>query len=825
MPTALPTALPDIDLHAQLDRLLRAPGPLDAAAARALLDGAYADDSRLDRRERAALRAILRRYGDRLSPEGARTLTLITDLENATLRDAARQMVTDGALDPTEAQGLAALAAADGQISKRERTTLRAILDLYAGQIAPAARAALRRALGLAPDGAAALGEGSPATETSPGAAPSIEAPPVEAPPVEGSPSLALGPVGLPPSHQAWRLSGGVVSAAPERPASDVVEVGDALYRVARLIDDQPLTARLFHPVDPDADRALFGQCAAAITASHAPPVGVTEVEGLQLRSSAFTVLVHLTECLSGAPAASALAREVEDAVLATARAETHPVLRDAFAYAAHRLAPALGASGREAAEALFAAVVPRTPPYAAWFGDTAPSTLVVRWYAGQGSEGFLRGTIELLEREGYAPEGAPDAGQPAVYTRRYGDTTVRIRVALFANNLFESMDDPAVHIIGYDGHSDIGRNMRRALRRAPDLRGAKLVFYGLCAGKDALFRVRARYPEAQLMTTFNSSYFRTAPDSNGTRRMVESENFNALMQVVEGVAYRQDWAQIRDEIHDKAIPRYWRGHHALPGGANYVTPIDTALRRAALDSDADGQADALDRLVDFNPFAVAASTRDAFTPVDPGRPAHALSGVDVHVAANTCNTAMLYNPLTKKYNDTGRIVGGGYADLGPTDPITRWTLIELGGETAWQLEVNRHYAHLGEEATRAVALYAWNAFEHRRDPGLYRRRWRASTWQSATDRPDPADVALMGLTLATFTLAYDMKDGFSGPHHRDREIWRAMGAHFGLPALDFRPIHRLIYDEKHDYAGSPAMVQAWRETLSAEQIAALSGG
>ena len=80
-----------------------------------------------------------------------------------------------------------------------------------------------------------------------------------------------------------------------------------------------------------------------------------------------------------------------------------------------------------------------------------------------------------------------------------------------------------------------------------------------------------------------------------------------------------------------------------------------------------------------------------------------------------------------------------------------------------------------------------------------------------------------MGLTLATFTLAYDMRDGFGAPHHRDREIWKALLSHFGLPALDFRAIHQLIYDEKHDYAGSPAMVQAWRDTLDAEQIDALN--
>lgn len=779
--------MPHIQNFTAARALLSGDGVIDAETVDALIDAAYADDGRLDGAEQRRLRALLWEDAERLTPDGAERLTLLGRLQNATLRDAAQALAADGELSVDDVRRLEALALADDRISKRERATLDAMLDYYAGVLTPDARRLLERLAGRVSSGSGGAAEPAAAEDLGGG---------------------------------VWWLGRGPLSTDPASAPDGSDALGDVLYRAACLIDDLPADGRLFATDDPLRAAELQSQLHAALRLGTEAPPGLEPRQAHQLRSSAHTCLVHLVECLPASGALAGPAAEAERHALRFARVESHPALAEAFAYALYRVRGALSDDGREAVEALYAERVPTAPPYDAWFADGA-TTLVVHWSAGRGSEGFFRGSVQLFERAGFALEGgeSADGVGPSWFSRTQSGLTVRVRLKEYASDVFATMDDPGVHVVGYDGHSDIGRNMRRSLRRAPDMAGAKLVFYGLCAGKDALFRVRARYPGAQIMTSFNSSYFRTAEGPDGQRRMVESENFNALMEVLDGIAERHDWKTIRDSIRRNAIPPYWRRLHALPGGMNYITPIDTGLTASVLDADRDGQADALDRLVNFNTFDVVDDTAAEFEARDPGRPADALDGTDVHVAANVCNTTVLYNPLTKKYNDLGRIVGGGYVDLGGSRPIVRVVDIELDGEPAWALEVNHRYAHMTEEGLRAAALYAFNdhisggAESTGEVAGEYRKRWRASVWGTAGG-PDVADVRLMGLTLAMFTLTYDMNDGFAGPHRRDVEIWKGLLAHHGLPPLDHRPIWQLVWDEKHDYAGSPGIVGKWRETI-----------
>jgi hypothetical protein len=613
----------------------------------------------------------------------------------------------------------------------------------------------------------------------------------------------------------------GVLSTADNRPPANIQETSKALYNGANLIDKMPPEQNLFADLPLEQKQKLFEQLRDSLRIGQEGSPELEAKDSLQLRSSATTNLLHLIESLPTAQSdAAELKSQAEEFYVSATKAETNPMLRDSMIYNMERAADSLLPTTRTETKKLYSAeIAPTSPPYDEWFKD-GNKTINISWMPGQGSEGFYRGTVEMLKNKGFQPEGQEREGGPVVYTKTIRnqegvETIFRIQVKEYNNDLFSKMNDPNFQIIGYDGHSDIGRAMRRSLDRAPQSDDKKLIFYGLCAGKDNISRVRDKYPDAQIMTTHNSSYFRTSKDSDGKQRMVESENFNALMQTIEGVAERKDWTGIRKDIQTKAIPSYWRHYHPLPGGMNYITPIDTAILRKSMDSDRDGQVDALDRLVNFNITPIKENTRTEFQAIDPGLPADQIDGTNIHTAANALNTAVNYNSLTSKYNNIARVLGGGYFEGSPEDPIVRYERTEFNGETTWLLNVNKNYAHISEEALRAVAMFEWNEQIYSENPNLYETRWRDVMPWNHRERPEPGDRTLMGLTLATFTLAYDMKESPWGPNARDTEIWNNLLTHYNLPSeLSYRPIYKLIDEEKHDYAGSPTVVHNWKKEI-----------
>ena len=106
-----------------------------------------------------------------------------------------------------------------------------------------------------------------------------------------------------------------------------------------------------------------------------------------------------------------------------------------------------------------------------------------------------------------------------------------------------------------------------------------KLIFLGLCSGKDNLDGVKL-FLEAQLVTTFNSSIY-TKPTENGGKQFTTGEDA-ALTEIIEG-ALKDEWETIGDNIE--------RGGSAAPWELGIITPIDTQFN-ARLDGDSDGSVD-----------------------------------------------------------------------------------------------------------------------------------------------------------------------------------------------------------------------------------------
>ncbi len=817
----MPVQIRDAKLRAIVNQIVEGGEKISQKDVQALIDAAYSDDGRLSKSEKESIRTILRDYADKFeSPEVREKLAQFNRMSNATLRDAAYRFAKDGSISEAEANKLRELAFRDGRISGREKVTLKALLGYYSPSMEPGAKDVVEKMV---------AGETSDTGST----APVGPTEPTQPTGPTGSTEVAGEPKVLGENHPRFKaqvLADGTLSV-DGNPPQNPVQLGDALYRVANLVDAIPAgkNENLFRSLTLEQKENLFNQLQQAVKMGREGAEGLDQTQQLQLRSSAATLLLHLAESMKSSGAEGDLKARVESAYIDFAKNEDNRILKDSMIYNLKMSADSgkLTRSAAVEAKELFSEIAPTSPPYDDWFKD-GNNTINIAWYTGEGPEGFYRGTVEMLKKQGFKPEGPEKEGGPVVYSKtirnsRGEEITFRIRVKEYNRDIFDEMDNPEFHIVGYDGHSNIGRTIRYALERAPDeAANKKLIFYGLCAGKDNIFRVREKYPDAQIMTTHNSSYFRTSKGPDGKSRMVESENFNALMQVINGIAEKKDWKAIRSDIKNKAIPWYWKNYHALPGGMNYITPIDTNIRRMALDSDFDGQADPIDKLVNFNTFSVREDTRAEFEPVDPGVPADQLDGTKIHTAAASLNTAVLYNPLTKPYNDTGRVIGGGFFEGTPDDPIVKFEKSELNGEPVWILKVNKHYAHMSEEALRAVASFEWNEQIYRENPELYSKRWRNELPWSERSNPTAADRKLMGLTLATFSLAYDMKDAYFGPHRRDREIWDNLLEYYNLPDLNYRDIYKLIYDEEHDYSGSPKMVNNWKKKIPADVLAAM---
>ncbi len=628
----MPVQFSDAKIKALVEQIVQGDEKISEKDVQTLIDAAYSDDNRLSRSEKESLRAVLREYADKFeSPEVRDKLLLFNRMSNATLRDAAYRFAKDGKITEEEAKGIRELALKDGRVSKREKVTLKALLGYYAPTMEPGAKEVVGKMIGE--EGTAPVEGNQPES-------------PVSGPtqPTEG-PTSPTEPAGQPlvlgaehPRFKTHVLADGTLSADGNPPQTPV-QLGDALYRAANLVDNLQGDKNLFDGMTLEQKSNLFQQLQGAIKSSRDPNLELDDTQKLQLRSSSATLLLHLAESLKNSGPEGELKSKVEKLYIDLAKAEENRILKDSMIYNLKNSAPKLSRAARVEADKLFNEIVPTSPPYDDWFKD-GNKTINIAWYTGEGPEGFYRGTVEMLKKQGFEPEGPEREGGPVFYRKTIRNSkgeeiTFRIRVKEYNRDIFDEMDNSEFQIVGYDGHSNIGRTIRYALENAPDkAANKKLIFYGLCAGKDNIFRVREKYPDAQIMTTHNSSYFRTSKGPDGKSRMVESENFNALMQVINGIAERKDWKGIREDIKNKAIPWYWKNYHALPGGMNYITPIDTNIRRMGLDTDFDGQADPIDKLVNFNTFSVREDTAAEFEPVDPGVPADQLDGTNVTTAA-----------------------------------------------------------------------------------------------------------------------------------------------------------------------------------------------
>jgi hypothetical protein len=579
----------------------------------------------------------------------------------------------------------------------------------------------------------------------------------------------------------------GQVATPDGRPPANLKESGDGLFRMASLIDD--VKGNLFDEIQAPAHlkEKMVSNLAEMleIAAPGKQPEGLDKTQTLQLRSSSVTTLLEIMT--SKHNISNDLKTRAFDLYQQAFQREDHPLLRDSMAMNLDRLQGALPSSLRERADALVAASHVTHPPYEKWFAD-GNNTVNIAMSNGAG-EGFLEDNVKYFEGIGFKRVGGTDH-EPILertYERNGVETTFRMSFRTERGDMFKEMNDPKAHIVIYSGHSGWGKNVRNSLERAPQASGdGKLIMTNLCVGKGELQQMKDKFPDAQVITTYNSEYFR----QGGT-----AESHYVMRELFEGIASRRGYESIADRARD-ANP-WMRTHRSETGiDNNFIFPTDLKLRRQLLDLDHDGQADVFDRMVNFNTFAVATDTQREFQPIEQPRSAQELVGTKIHFAAMSTNRISVYNEMLERRNGKAEVVPGGYHDAkaGETG-LFRFTRDPQEGVVAMSMDAR--FSHMSEEALRMASAYEYALHKSETDPSWPLRG---------------VENKLHALVFAAQSLKTDVG-------YRDQSVWDAFTKAYNLPSIPLSAVNSTLEANPSYYSGSRASVTALKTKLDAPTL------
>lgn len=592
-------------------------------------------------------------------------------------------------------------------------------------------------------------------------------------------------PVSLTPS--------GHIATPDGREPQGLKQVGDGLFRAASLIDD--VKGNLFDSIQaplPLKERMLDNlvESVAAVAPGQPLPAGTDATQALQLRASSATVMLEL---MTGKhQATNEFKTRAFEAYERQLQKEDNPLLRDSMILNLDRLKGNLPSTLRDRVDGLVQSHAPTQPPYDKWFKN-GDNTVKVDFASGMG-EGFLEDNVKYFESQGFERVGETAAGQPILrktYEKNGVETNIDLHFRHNSNDMFKSIDDKDVDMVIYSGHSGWGKNVRDSLKNLEAGSGdGKLVMTNLCVGKGELQQMRDKFPDAQVITTYNSEYFR----QGGT-----AESHYVMNDVFEGIAARRGYSEI-SESSRRNNP--WTSSHKREEGIdnNFIFPTDLSLRRKLLDQDHDGQADVFDRMVNFNSFNVQEDTAREFSPIPPARAANELVGTKLHFAAMSTNRISIYNELLHERNGKAEIAPGGY--YAPEAGEKGMFRFERADGDTVNMSMNANYAHTSEEALRMASAYEYSLFKGQ-EPG----------WPLGRER---TDNILHSLVLASQSLNSD-----SG--YRDSAVWGEFLKAYNLPNIPLSTVASARDVEHEYYSGSQASVEQLKRTLGPDILAKLA--
>lgn len=595
----------------------------------------------------------------------------------------------------------------------------------------------------------------------------------------------------------------------------------ECLFPPSAFFPDEPLrTERL----TPTQARALLRQVDGVLTEAAASGPNAAVDDAVQLRSAALTVLSHVVATVLKDPEFRAAADAAAERIFRLIDEETGPGGRGELrAHAISLLSlrgPALRPEQQARAQALLRSLSRQAPPYAALTGP---------WrFALASAPEFFPGEVELLQTKfGFtkvaAPEGTPASPNP------WGDGYVVLRAPFVGKGGREFMvfarsaaprDENFEMSQGFftglliSRHANLGAyDMRASAIQTPQV-GYKLMMNCQCAGLTTRFAIARMFPDADIFSSWDSTYFRTGEGD----KVVASEGIDCFVAILRGLAEEEDFAAI-----DRRI-RKAQWHHRqsrTPDFVQFIGPAHPLVVARYQDINRDGKADYYDGFLDFRLVEIAESLKDSAIPRDPGASPSQISGEAARGlgwAAGSLNRVTQYSELWDSLPGQAELLyafrAGGFfsgaepprdvpagkgprGELGRLPAVVRYVREPAGDALTADVLFHSHLSHSAQELKRLlVAAEAW---------------WRAidlgylaDTTPLDTPLGQRAGLLLLLAGLLEFPADQNFIDG----------LWEMALDMLHLPRLSRSLIRRCNSDEDHNDGNYYGSVRGIRELV-----------
>lgn len=506
-----------------------------------------------------------------------------------------------------------------------------------------------------------------PAPTPAPAPAPVPAHPPAPAPTAPTAVDLNAGIYGAAP---LFLLADGTLADKAAGPAPQGMAALPVLVAAARWVSTRRSSSfeRLFPPsaFHPDeaprpehltaaqAEHLLAQLKGALVAAAVGAPAAAADAEAAaQLRSAVLTVLSHIVATVrkdatfrSAADAAAMAILELID------KEQGHATARSALRSHAIQLlqmrAPGLSATARQRAGELLKTLIRQAPPYA---------QLTSAWrFAMCSAYDFHDGECDIfIQKYGFkeipVPPDAPKSppGQPYRVLEAPFKNPSGQPIQVFARTATPRDENSEMSVAGFVGllinrHAQLGSFDMQASATNTQQAGYKVMMNSQCAGLTTRFAIAKMFPEADIYSSWDSTYFRTDPRSG---KVTASEGIDCFVAMLTGMSSKETHAQISDRM--RAVQWFHEQGQASGSFSQFVGPAHPLVVARYADVNQDGKADYYDGFLDFTLKEIKSDLENSATPRDPGAAATQIGGdaaKGLDWAAGSMNRVTQYSDL-----------------------------------------------------------------------------------------------------------------------------------------------------------------------------------